>query len=146
MAELRAYGVPRTQVKVERTLPGVPVPFIGYIDFLWEQHAITFYMKSQLRLASGISSGHARQLALYLHGTNHTGRVAYITPAKIGVYVLDNAVEQIAAIINIANRLERFLNLSDDPQVLASLVVPDVDSFYFSDPVTRARARDVFGL
>jgi hypothetical protein len=29
---------------------------------------------------------------------------------------------------------------------LASLVVPDVDSFYFNDPITRQAAFDVWGI
>jgi len=29
---------------------------------------------------------------------------------------------------------------------LASLVVPDVDTFYFSDPITRQMAFEIWGL
>jgi hypothetical protein len=145
--ELRQYGIPSgTQIKVEKRLPGVPVPWIGYIDLHWDQHALTLDIKSQLRLSSEISMGHARQVALYVHDTNHEARIAYVTPAKIGVYRLEDRAEHIEAMINIAQRLERFLSVSDDPMVLAGIVVPNVDSFYWADPTTRAMAREVFGL
>lgn len=145
--ELRGYGIPDViQGKVERELPGVPVPFIGYIDLHWSAHAITLDIKSSLRLSSEISTSHARQVGLYLHGTNHEGRVAYCTPQKVGVYRLENAAEHVAALANIAQRMERFLSLSDDPQFLASIVCPNTDSFYWSDPTTRALAREVFAL
>lgn len=147
IAELRQYGIPdEVQRRIDVTLPGVPVPFLGFADLGWTAHALTLDIKTQLRLTSEISTPHARQVALYLHGSNREGRVAYITPAKIGVYRLEDAAEHIEAMANIARRLERFLSVSSDPAELAAIVVPDVDSFYFNDPVTRALARETFGL
>lgn len=145
--ELRQYGIPSgVQLKIERELPGVPVPWLGYIDLHWDVHALTLDIKSQLKLSSEISASHARQVSLYVHGTNHEGRIAYITPNKVGVYRLEDQASHIASMVNIAQRMERFLSVSDDPKVLAGIVVPDVDSFYYSDPATRAVAREVFGL
>jgi hypothetical protein len=46
----------------------------------------------------------------------------------------------------VAFTIQRFLAISDDPKVLASLVVPDTDSFYFSDPLARQAAFEVWGL
>lgn len=147
IVELRKYGVPDiVQGKIERTLPGVPVPFIGYVDIHWTAHGITLDIKSQLRLSSEISTSHNRQVSLYIHGTNHEGRIAYCAPSKIGVYRVENQDEHIEALINIAQRLERFLSISPDPKFLASLLCPDVDSFWYSDPSTRAMAKEVYGL
>ena len=147
LPELRAYGVPDgVQVRIDRTIPGIPVPFLGYIDVQWSQHAITLDIKSQLRLSSEISPDHARQVSIYVHGTNHEGRIAYCTPSKIGVYRLENVAQHIADVVVIAGVMERFLSLSDDPHVLAGLVVPDLTSFYFADPMTAAIAREVFGF
>lgn len=147
LPELRAYGTPdMIQIKIERELPGVPVPFIGYIDLGWSEHQITMDIKSQLRLASEISVSHSRQVALYTYGTNHEARVAYCTPQKVGVYRLENAARHIHDIVAIAKAMERFLSMSDDPKVLAGIVCPDLDSFYFADPNTAAIAREVFGF
>ena len=147
LAELRQYGVPdEVQKRIEVTLPDVPVPFLGFADIGWSAHGVTLDIKTQLRLNSEISTAHARQVALYIHGTNREARVSYITPAKIGVYRLDNAEGHIAALTNIAQRMERFLSISSDPAELAAIVVPDTESFYYSDPTTRALARETYGL
>ena len=152
LAELRQYGVPTLsetsrQHKVSVTLDDVPVPVIGYLDFLFDQHGIIVDLKTQLRLSSEISEPHARQVALYQHAHgNHQARIAYTTPKKIGVYVLENGRQHLDALRQIARRLERFLSVSKDPQELAGIVVPDFASFYWNDPATRARGREVFGF
>lgn len=145
--ELRLYGVPdEIQHPVKVSLEGVPVPLIGFVDVGWSYHALTLDIKSQLRLSSQISTPHARQVGLYVHGTNREGRIAYCTPQRIGVYRLEDAAQQVETLRQIAIRLNKFLSLSDDRETLAGVVVPDVDSFYYSDPSTRAMAREVFGI
>lgn len=147
LPELRGYGVPDVvQGRIERVLPGVPVPWLGFLDLAWTAHGITLDIKSSLKLASEISTPHNRQISLYIYGTNHEGRIAYCTPNKIGVYRATDMDQHIAALVNIAQRLERFLSLSDDPMVLAGVVCPNVDSFYYSEPATRAMAKELFGL
>ena len=145
LPELRQYGIPQTQVKIERTLSGVPVPWIGFIDLLFPDSGVLVDIKSQLRLSSEISTSHARQVALYAHGTNYEARIAYCAPSKLGVYRLEDAPVHVAALVNIAQRMERFLALGD-AEFLASIVVPDADSFYYSDATTRAICREVYAL
>jgi hypothetical protein len=147
LAELRQYGVPdEVQKRIEVTLPDVPVPFLGFCDLGWSHASIVLDLKTQLRLSSEISSSHARQVALYMRATNWEGRVCYTTPSRVGVYRVEDAAQQIATITNIANRLERFLSISDDPHALAGVVVPDFDSFWWSDPTARAMGREVYGF
>lgn len=147
LPELRAYGVPdEVQHRIEVALDDVPVPFLGFADLGWSAHGITLDIKSTLRLPSSISTPHARQVALYLHGTNREGRVAYCTPGKIAVYRLDDPGQHLAAVVNIAKRLERFLAVSADPHELAAIVVPDIDSYFVNDPITRAHVRETYGL
>lgn len=152
LAELRQYGAPTLpengrQHRVEVTLEGVPVPVMGYLDFLFDGHGIIVDLKTQLRLASEIPENHARQGALYQAARgNHQMRFAYVTPKKIGVYVLENGRQHLEALRQIALRLNRFLAVSKDPQELAGIVCPDFTSFYWSDPATRARGREVFGF
>lgn len=145
LPELRQYGIPQTQVKVEKTLPGVPVPWLGFIDLFFPESGVVVDIKSQLRLSSEISTGHARQVGLYVHGTNHEARIAYCAPSKMAVYRLEDPASHVAALGNIAQRMERFLSLGD-AQFLASIVVPDPDSFYYSDATTRAICREVYAL
>lgn len=143
--ELRQYGIPQTQVRVERQLPGIPIPWLGFIDLFFPDSGVVVDIKSQLRLSSDISTSHARQVALYTHGTNHEARVAYCAPSKMAVYRLEDAAAHVAALANIAQRMERFLSLGD-AEFLASFVFPNTDSFYFNEPTTRAICREVYGL
>jgi hypothetical protein len=147
LAELRQYGIPdATQQRVDLTIPGVAVPIVGYADFVWQKHGVLVELKTQLKLASAITASHGRQAAIYAAATNYETRVAYVTPAKCGVYRLDNAAEHIQAVGAIASRMEALLSVSTDPAKIAGLVVPDYDSFYWSHPVTRAMGREVFGF
>jgi len=152
LAELRAYGPPtpppegHRQHRVEVVLPEVPVPLIGYQDFVWDAHGIVLDLKTQLRLASEISAAHARQGAVYVAGTNRQMRFCYATPKKVAVYALEDPRAPLLALQHIALRLERFLRLSRDPAELAGLLCPDFESFWWSSPEARALGRDVYGF
>ena len=147
LAELRQYGPPsRYQGKVVHEIDDLSCPILGFFDFAWDDHGIVVDLKTQLRLSGEISAGHARQVALYVHRTNAQGRVAYVTPHKVGVYVVENSAEHMAALVNIAHRLDRFLALSADPLELASLLVPDLDHWIYSDPLAQANARELYGF
>lgn len=144
---LRPYGIPDgVQLKIERRLDGVPVPFLGFVDLRWSQHGMLLDLKTQLRLSSEISPAHARQVALYAHGTNDAAGICYATPQKVGIYRLEDAATHTAAMANIAKRLEAFLSLSADPHALAAAVCPNFENFYWSDPHTRAMGREVYGF
>lgn len=147
--ELRDYGKPSSmQGKIEYAFEGLMVPMIGYYDLEWADHGILTDIKTTHALPSKISTSHARQVALYraARGDNLDARVSYITPKKSATYVLENPREHLSALHKIGLTIQRFLSLSDDPKVLASYVVPEVDSFYFADPLARKAAYDVWGL
>jgi hypothetical protein len=149
LAELRQYGVPSlVQQRIEWKHESLPLPFIGFSDFVWEDHGIIVDLKSQLRLSSEISTNHARQVALYGAALTDNAdlRICYATPKKCATYRVENAREHLAALVRIAQTIERFLSVSDDPKELAGIVVPNVDSFYYNDPTTRQKAFEVYGI
>jgi len=147
LSELRNYGIPdEVQRRIEVNFDDIPVPFIGFIDFGWSAIGLTLDLKTQIKPPSEISAPHSRQVALYTHKTNREARVAYATPIKTVIYNLEDRATHITAIINIARRMEKFLAISNDPYELAGLVVPNWESFYWTDPVTRALGREVFGF
>lgn len=149
LAELKPYGKPsETQRKIEWSTPELPVPFVGFIDFIWADHGIIVDLKSQLRLSSEINSRHARQVALYCAacGDNYDGRVTYATPKKAATYKVENMREHVAALVRIGKAIERFLSVSSSVDELAQMVVPNTDSFYYSDPLMRQKAFEVFGI
>ena len=149
LIELRPYGKPsHTQHKIEWKHPDLPLPFIGYIDFMWEEHGIIVDLKSQLRLSSEIANNHARQVALYAGsmGDNYDGRVTYATPKKAATYRVENMRQHVDALVRIAQTIERFLAIAPTAEELAKLVIPNVDSFYYSDRNTRLKAFEIYGI
>ena len=79
-------------------------------------------------------------------GNNLDARVTYVTSKKCATYHLENVEQHVQALNKIALTIQKFLSLSNDAEELASIVVPEVDSFYFADPMARKAAYDVWGL
>ena len=157
LAELRQYGVPSAyQQRVEIRLDDVPVPLIGFVDWLFEQHGLILDLKTGERLPSAISDAHGRQGAVYAKAHGNFGmRFAYVKPAAgkkdgraVAVYEMsgDDVRRHLAALREIALRLGRFLALSHDPHELAGLLVPDFDDFRWSNPAARSQGAAVFGF
>lgn len=149
LAELKPYGIPSsTQGLISHEFEGLKVPMIGYYDFEWEQHGKLTDLKTSHALSSKIKFNHARQVALYraARGDNLQAMVTYITSKKRASYALEDAREHVQALGRIGLAIQKFLSLSDDPMELASFVVPDVESFYFDDPMTRQTVFEVWGI
>jgi hypothetical protein len=147
IATLRKAGIPdEVQVKVCHRLADVPVPVLGYLDIGWSKIGLRVDIKSQLAVSTTMKAGHARQIALYVHDTNYVGKIAYVGPSKINVLTLADPRAEIEALRQIALRLERFLAITNDPEMLAGIVVPDFEAFWWNDPTTRAMGREVFGF
>lgn len=144
---LRPYGpLKESQTYVEHRVEGLPVPIIGYADFLFES-GVLFDLKTTHAVASKISTAHARQVSLYtkIPGVSRAS-ILYCSSKKSAAYDLENSEAHLRALEKIAGTLQRFLSISEDPQEIASFVVPDVDSFYFGDDATRQAAFEVWGV
>jgi hypothetical protein len=115
---------------------------------MWEDHGILIDLKTTHALPSKISTNHARQVALYVaaKSNNLDARICYVTTKKSATYRLENIQQHVDALSRIALTIQRFLSISSDPQELAQIVVPDVDSFYFADPLACQAAFEVWGL
>lgn len=147
ITKLRTAGIPdQIQYRIDTNLPGIPIPFVGYVDVGWTRLGIRLDIKSKLRMPTDIEQAHKRQVGLYIHGTNCTGRVAYFTPTQEMVFVLEEAPRYVEELRQIALRLQNFLALSDDREKLIRAVVPNYSSFYWSDAYTRGLGKEVFGL
>lgn len=147
--ELVPYGQPTSmQGKIEYKVDGLAVPMIGFYDFEWENHGILLDLKTTHALPSKISTNHARQVALYIAArrANSDARLCYVTSKKSAVYHLENVRQHVEALGTIALTIQRFLSISNDPHELAAIVCPDVDSFYFSDPLARQAAYELWKL
>jgi hypothetical protein len=157
LAELRQYGTPDGyQEKIEIRLDDVAIPLVGYIDWRFSDHGLIVDLKTTERFPSQIGDAHGRQGAVYASAHGNFGmRFAYAKPApgktdprQVTVYEMsgDDIRRHLAALRAIALSLGRFLAVSSDARELAGLIVPDFDSFWWSEPSTRAAGREVFGF
>jgi hypothetical protein len=147
LKELRQYGSPsNTQGFVEWKPDELKLPIVGYYDYEWSSHGILGDLKTTEKMPSQIKTGHARQVALYALSDNIDARLIYVTPKKLEVYGLENIREHRRALLRIAQTVENFLDLSSDPQFFVSITVPDLDSFYWTNPEARQLAYEIWGV
>lgn len=145
--KLRAAGIPdEIQVRISVNLDSVAVPFLGFCDLGWTQHGIRLDIKSKLKMPTDIEIPHKRQVSLYIHGTNMTGRVAYFTPTQEMVFVLEDSARHLEELRQIAIRLQNWLSLTNDKEKLIASVVPNYANWTWADAYTRGVGREVFGL
>lgn len=140
LEELRPYGIPsHCQQFVSWQPEGLKFPIVGYLDYRWEQHGIVVDLKTTEKLPSSIKVPHARQVALYATATgdNVDARLTYATPKKKATYQLENIRDHLNALHQIALRCEAFLALSEDPKFFTSIIVPDLESFYWGGPARQ---------
>lgn len=145
---LRPYGKPSgTQVRVELQVQGLMVPIIGFIDYEWQVHDLMLDCKTTSRVPSEIKPDHARQGSLYVKARGlKEGRFGYFSDKKSSVYRLENVDYHLNYLIKTAFVIQRFLQLAGASGDPAALVVPDLDSFYFKDPISRQSVFEVWGL
>lgn len=148
IGELGPYGKPtHCQREVMWTHPDIPLPVKGFIDLQWEDKGIITDIKTTFRVPSEISPTHARQVASYgfAVGNNVDLRLTYISDKKAITYRLENREQHLAALVKVAQALEKFLSISDDPRELAQYVAVDFSSFYWADPAARQAGYEVWG-
>ena len=132
------------QRRIEVEVPGCPIPVIGYTDFDFEDVIVD--LKTTTRLPSAISAAHRRQGAIYSRASGNRGvDFIYLTPKKAARYQLENSDQDWLEVCETAHRLLRFLNKFETREELAAAVIPNFDTFYWSSPSTREKAREVFG-
>jgi len=147
LMELKPLGVVEsTQGRVEYQVEGLKVPIMGYYDLkFWNGPIVD--LKTSHSLPSSPSHPHCRQVAFYVAAAGEQdGRLAYVTPKKSATYKVEDVQAHIDAVAKVALTIQRFLSVSSDPMELAGLVSPDVDSFYFSEPLTRKMVNEVWGV
>lgn len=148
LTELRPYGKPsHYQQEVMWEHPDLPVPVKGFIDLRWEEHGILADLKTTMRIPSEINEAHARQVASYgfALSDNLDLRLTYVSDKRAVTYKLENARQHLDGLIKIAQALEKFLSISDDPMELAKYTAPSFDSFYWKDPAARRAGYEIWG-
>jgi hypothetical protein len=136
--ELRPYGMPtEVQGPITQQVGGLKYPIIGYFDFRWD--GVIVDLKTTERMPSEIKIPHARQVSFYCVG-NTVGRLTYVTPKKCVTYHLENVPAHKMALIQLAKNVEYFLSKGSEPEDYVRMTAPDLESFYWGDPVARELA------
>jgi hypothetical protein len=147
LIELRPYGRPTsTQGLVEWQPEGCTLPIVGYYDYVWENHGILADLKTTEKMPGSIKFSHARQVAHYAVSDNIDARLIYVTPRKIEVFRLENVRRHREGLAKIAESVEEFLGISDDPEILKKHALPNLDSFYWISPQLRQRAYEIWEM
>jgi hypothetical protein len=118
------------QVKVEFLLPGIEVPVIGYIDYLWEDFLVD--LKTTRRMPSTISEAHGRQVSLYAFAKNRPGRLFYVTTKKAQVIELlhEDVERHMRYLTRCAHSIRAFLCVAGTPEGGVEHCVPNFDHNY----------------
>jgi len=132
----RKFGIPiATQKKISIDLEVLPIPIIGYVDYLYED-------KVRDLKTTGVSpklrSDYQRQLAIYEYATGKDPVVDFVYSLKTKQTLISMSVENTDATMNeikrICVKMMRLLSLSDNISEVAylSCIEPDISNEDFT--------------
>jgi hypothetical protein len=112
------------QEKVEVQLDDLPIPIIGYIDFLFDNTIVD--LKTTARIPSKPTESQKRQVDLFFASSKDS--------KKFSLRSLSAYKKQIKTV---AFTIQRFLSLSEDKHTLAHYEFPNTDSWMWSDKMKK---------
>lgn len=121
-----------TQLKIEHWYDDIPIPVIGYADFVFEDGLIVD-LKSTKACPSQPRPDHARQVSLYMAAREAPGALLYCTHAKQGFYRLDEDTKHRALgdLESCARSLLSFLGRVDNAKDALHCLPFDTDHYAF---------------
>ena len=119
------------QQKVEVQLDDLPIPIIGYIDFLFKDTIVD--LKTTVRMPSKPTEAQMRQLALYsMAYPKKKVDLFFASPKMHKKFNLKNLSLHKKQLQTVAFSIQKLLSLSEDKHYIASLFFPNVDSWMWS--------------
>jgi len=128
------HGLEQYQQKIELNFEDLPVPILGYIDFIFND--IIVDLKTTNRMPSKPTNGQLRQMAFYSMGyTDKEVQLFFVSPREHKQFTLTkNDIEYNSkTLLEGAFTIQRFLSLSDDRNELASFIYPNFDKWEWSE-------------
>ena len=136
-----ALGKPKEyQQKIVKDFDDFEVPFVGYIDFIYQdgEKGIIRDSKTTARIPSKLTHATSRQLAIYLQAFDgYECWVDYISQKEVKSYKLSNVEQLMKQVFAIAHSIRKFLSISNDKEELASLLYPNFDSWMWTDEMKQ---------
>ena len=119
------------QEKVEVPIEDMPVPIMGYIDFRFKGKIVD--LKTSTRMPSKPTEAQKRQMALYsMAYPKSSVDLFFATPKEHKKFTLKNLTLYKKQLHKVALSIQKFLSISDDKHELASLMFPNLDSWFWS--------------
>lgn len=152
VAALKGYGEPEFPENGQQAISLLcktdtwELPVTGYMDLVYPQHGLVIDLKSTLRMPSIMSASHQRQAAIYATATGYKTRFLYVTPKKSDFLECEDVAGTMKDVKTNLIRQERFLSMSPDKNVLASIVPVDCDSYYYDNAQAIADRVALFGI
>ena len=122
------------QEKIEIQFDELPIPIIGYIDFVFDDVVVD--LKTTARMPSKASASNKRQLSIYaMHYKDKKSEVFYASPKEHKIFEITKQDIEIyqKQVKYIAMSIMKFLSISSDKEELASMVLPDADDWKWSE-------------
>lgn len=131
------FGTPtHYQQKIYFQHEDLPIPFLGYIDFMYENTIRD--LKTVGARPSKFSEAHQRQLAVYSHAyPDKEMWCDYVTKREAVSFKLQNPKEKFQEVIRICFGLQKFLSISNDAFELASMLHPNYDDWRWSEDLKQ---------
>jgi len=144
----RQLGKPiKSQGKIKLEFEEIPVPVIGYYDLYYE--GIVRDIKTTSRMPSNLPQSYSRQLSIYGTALDAVPLVDYVyatkTTQEVRTVPVDNVEEHMTVVRRACNSMMKLLSYSDDIKEVASLLVPDLDDWRWSNREKQA-AIELFNL
>lgn len=121
------------QYKVETWVDDVPVPLIGYVDYVWPEWL--FDLKAPAKMQTKATGSHVMQIATYWKATDRMPKLLYAAPTGHYWYAperdeLDAAWRQVEIG---ARAIARMLSKIDSADDALRMFAPNLDDFRWSD-------------
>jgi len=144
----RSLGKPlASQKKIKLEFEELPIPIIGYLDLLYD--GVVRDIKTVGRLPTKVPTATCRQLSIYATAENCIPIVDYVhatkTASKVVVMPVENVDAHMVVVRQAATNMMRLLSYSDSIQEVASLMIPDLDDWRWSDG-ERVAARKLWRI
>ena len=124
-----------TQKKVEVEFEELPIPIIGFIDVLYDDHLRD--IKTMGRFTDKVPSNISRQLSVYAYAEKKPAFADFVFTNTKGSHVDSHEItdvdKHIGVVKKVAYSMMNVLSYSDDIRTVASLMYPDFDHWMWSD-------------
>tara|TARA_R100000388_G_C7237034_1_gene158524 strand:- start:877 stop:1641 length:765 start_codon:yes stop_codon:yes gene_type:complete len=127
-----------SQGKITVDIEDIPIPFIGYYDWLFDDCVVD--LKSKGQKTSKADEGVHRQLAIYSKATGKPPIVAYVSPNDITEIEIHDVEKHLDNIRTASFNLERILSYSSDIEECCRLLYPNFDHWMWGESeITQAK-------